>query len=117
MNGHNHFHRLVFTIISIFFLILMLPYPIGLALSQTTHNPGWLERQRLYSKKTAAVKRITPQMAYALFKAGKALLIGVDDREYFQRRHIVGSINIPPNKLKRVRLKVPRDKLILLYCR
>jgi rhodanese-related sulfurtransferase len=68
------------------------------------------------------VPRIDSAMAFYKYKAGSIILIDAMDRKTFDRKHILGSINIPndgPQDLERVRnmeLPFPKDKNILVYC-
>lgn len=82
------------------------------------------ERSELFFESmriTSSAKRITITEAYSLYETGNTLLISVDGKDYFKHRHIVGSINIPYAKLEKLleggKLKFPKDKIIILYCR
>jgi hypothetical protein len=76
-----------------------------------------LDDQTRYRIQTKKARRITPQQAHAIYKTGKALLISVDQADYYKMEHIIGSINIPLETLKNVKLKVSKNKPIILYCR
>ncbi len=80
-------------------------------------DESWQRQQKEYRQQTKQAKRISVAKAYAVFKSGKALLISVDPPGYYKRQHILGSINIPSEKFKKAKLKVPKSKIILLYCR
>ena len=80
-------------------------------------DPSLKKQQREYREETKDAKRITIYEAYAIYKSGKALLISLDESEYYGRQRIVGSVNIPLSKLERINLKVPTTQLLLLYCR
>ena len=67
-------------------------------------------------QETKEAKRINIEEAYSLYEAG-APLISVDEEPIYERRHIVGSINIPLKELYKVKLNISKDQAILLYCR
>ena len=68
-------------------------------------DESWRRQQYNYRKQTKGAKRIDIYAAYSLYKSGKAILISVDSPDYFKRRHIVGSINVPIDKLHKINLK------------
>ena len=80
-------------------------------------DPSVKKQEREYREATKDAKRITIHEAYAIYKSGKAVLISVDEEEYYRRIRILGSVNIPLRKLEKVNLNLPKIKILLLYCR
>lgn len=75
-----------------------------------------------YLKLTKDAKRITTSEAYEIFETGKAWLISVDSPAVYAERRILGAINIPATKIDEIfekggEIKIPKDDMILLYCR
>jgi len=101
----------------VFIIALMFFCPINPLANESERSPGWLRQQQEYREETRGAKRITAFGAYAMYKAGTAFLISVDPPEYYKRRHILGSINIPSDKFEKGRLKLSKNQIIILYCR
>jgi rhodanese-related sulfurtransferase len=76
-----------------------------------------LDNETRYRNQTKNVMRISPQQARSIYNKGGALLISVDQADYYKMEHIIGSINIPLETLKKVKLKVPKSQPLILYCR
>lgn len=102
-------------IIYCLFPILVL---VGLrSIGAAEQSDNWKKQQREYRQETEDARRIDTYAAFNIFRSGKALLISADSPEYYKRRRIVGSINIPEAKFGDVKLKVPKDTPIIIYCR
>jgi len=99
-----------------------------LSLKNTPNEVTWSEWQSLadFEKRalyeTRYLKRVDPDIAYAIYRGGNTLLLSVDQPTYFKRRRIVGAINIPSHKftdsfVRRAAKSLSKYKYIIIYCR
>lgn len=97
----------------LFFIVLFLP-GVLCADNGTKKKPDWTDVERY---KTRFVKRVDAKLAYNLYKNGKAIIISVDTKEYYKKMtSFVGTYNYHFLGEKNIR-KVPKNILMLFYCR
>ena len=101
-------------IINLLFYLCLLSIFYRISAEGFQGSPDDPTRNRI---KTKEARRITAEQARAIHNTGKALLLSVDQADYYKMEHIIGSINIPLETLKKVKLTVPRNKPIIIYCR
>ena len=65
----------------------------------------------------ANVRRIAPEEVAMLVQSGDAILVDVRSKEYFDREHVKGAVNIPFAELSaRAREELPPTRWIIPYC-
>ncbi|MBN1546071.1 MAG: rhodanese-like domain-containing protein [Syntrophaceae bacterium] len=101
----------------LFLFLFYLLSAMSVAYSWGPEDESWRRQQQQYREQTKGAKRISAAQAFSLYSSGKTVLISVDGKEYYKERHILGSINIPFEKLEKSRLKLPKETLLLLFCR
>lgn len=62
------------------------------------------------------VPRISAYEAKKLFYEGKLLLANAHEPETFNRGHIIGSINLPGDRVQSMNVNLPRDIIVAFYC-
>jgi hypothetical protein len=68
------------------------------------------------------VPRIDAKLAYLYYKTGKAILVDAMDRTTFNKKRILGSINLPndgPQDLEKIRnMEMPfqKEMVFIVYC-
>lgn len=72
------------------------------------------QRQRL-QRRYAHIPKLTAEQAYCLFKAGKILIVDAGEPERFKQQHCIGSINISVKFADKIRLNIPKSRLIGVY--
>ena len=110
----NHLFKIVGVVVS---LILFSINAQAVTQKINGKKPDWTDKVRY---ETRAVKRISAQDAFGLFKMGKALLISVDSPNYYKKMTaFAGGINIPSQRFlhSKKEIRLPGNKLIIMYCR
>lgn len=64
----------------------------------------------------ASVGRINVAETKKLLDAGAAILIDVRSEYSYKEQHAKGAINVPPTDTNVELLRLPKDKLLILYC-
>jgi 3-mercaptopyruvate sulfurtransferase SseA len=64
-----------------------------------------------------SVERMPIDEAYALVEEGEAIFVDVRDSDDFARVHIAGALSIPEEEVMNRTSELPRDQLIITYCR
>jgi len=63
------------------------------------------------------VPRIDAKTALMLVKSKKAILIDVHNSKRYKTKHVLEAINLPDTKIRKARrIRLPKNKLIILYC-
>ena len=92
-----------------------------LFLSATTvfaQEPGIADPDAMATAKGPAPNFITPQEVKKLIDSGsdKFLLVDNSPAEAFAEEHIVGAVNLPWEQNIMHPVKLPRNKMLILYC-
>jgi hypothetical protein len=66
-------------------------------------------------------RRISANLAFHIYQNEASVIIDTMNRKTFKKHHIAGAINLPGStkniaRIAEVKLPIPKDKLILVYC-
>lgn len=95
----------------LFFSIIFI---ISLLIS--TVNSAYSQKDYTKRRDHPEIPRINAYVTRALFNKRKLILANAHDLKTHYRKHIVGSISIPNNKVKKMKIKLPKNKIIAFYC-
>ena len=70
----------------------------------------------LSQEETKKLPHISPYQAYVLFQQGKIIILDVHNLPNKKHASIIGAFYIPYQKIKTSRIKLPRNKIIGVYC-
>ena len=90
-------HKIILSLLLIVFFIAIPPSVRALTLEEIKKLP-----------------HISATQAFYLFKQNKILLLDVHDNK--EKAEIVGAYYLPSKKIEKVKLKIPKDKLIGVFC-
>lgn len=91
----------------------LFPFLVTLKLITLT-SAYCINDEEILRKQLASIPRIDCRHALTLFESGKAVLIFTHHEG--SQTPILGAINIPLTKIDKVKLNIPKDRLILTYC-
>jgi len=95
-------------------ILLLISTAVGLGVNSLRKN-----RLSLFYHKTSSSFDLSIDVSNAkeLFFKKEALFIDARPREFYEKIHIKGAINIPPEKVDLIsKMNLPKDKTIIVYC-